>query len=144
MLGPKLPHKVKWSIQCYENPWNNLDGNLIDLFFEKYVWKYFHYYTSCFVQSLPKLTFPGGALIGCSPGFMNVPKIKGTHNAMKSGMVAAEAVFQTICDQETSPSSATKGEPWTEGWGIKKCQALTVNYNWFLFTVVWMKCFWNK
>ncbi|XP_064608643.1 electron transfer flavoprotein-ubiquinone oxidoreductase, mitochondrial-like [Liolophura sinensis] len=61
------------------------------------------------LQSLPKLTFPGGALIGCSPGFMNVPKIKGTHNAMKSGMVAAEAVFQTICDQETSPTSATKG-----------------------------------
>lgn len=45
------------------------------------------------MQSIPKLTFPGGCLIGCSPGFMNVPKIKGTHNAMKSGMLAAESVF---------------------------------------------------
>jgi electron-transferring-flavoprotein dehydrogenase len=44
-------------------------------------------------QAVPKLTFPGGALIGCSAGFLNVPKIKGSHNAMKSGMVAAEAIF---------------------------------------------------
>lgn len=47
-------------------------------------------------QSIPKLTFPGGALIGCSAGFLNVPKIKGTHTAMKSGMLAAEAAFQAI------------------------------------------------
>jgi len=47
-------------------------------------------------QSLPKLTFPGGCLIGCSAGFMNVPKIKGTHTAMKSAMLAAEAVFAKI------------------------------------------------
>lgn len=37
-------------------------------------------------QSIPKLSFPGGALIGCSAGFLNVPKIKGTHTAMKSGI----------------------------------------------------------
>jgi electron-transferring-flavoprotein dehydrogenase len=43
-------------------------------------------------QSLPKLAFPGGALIGCSAGFLNVPKIKGNHTAMKSGMLAAEAI----------------------------------------------------
>ena len=43
-------------------------------------------------QSIPKLTFPGGALIGCAAGFLNVPKIKGTHTAMKSGMTAAEAI----------------------------------------------------
>jgi electron-transferring-flavoprotein dehydrogenase len=42
-------------------------------------------------QSVPKLTFPGGALIGCSAGFVNVPRIKGSHNAMKTGMLAAEA-----------------------------------------------------
>ncbi len=41
-------------------------------------------------QSVPKLTFPGGALIGCAAGFVNVPRIKGTHNAMASGMLAAE------------------------------------------------------
>lgn len=48
------------------------------------------------IQSLPKLVFPGGALIGCSAGFVNVPKIKGTHTAMKSGMLAAESAFKTI------------------------------------------------
>ncbi|ORY87990.1 electron transfer flavo protein-ubiquinone oxidoreductase-like protein [Protomyces lactucae-debilis] len=48
------------------------------------------------LQSIPKLTFPGGALIGCSAGLLNVPKIKGTHNAMKSGMLAAEAAFEAF------------------------------------------------
>lgn len=48
------------------------------------------------LQSIPKLTFPGGALIGCCAGFLNVPKIKGTHTAMKSGIVAAEAVFDAL------------------------------------------------
>jgi len=49
-------------------------------------------------QSIPKLTFPGGCLIGCAAGFLNVPKVKGTHNAMKSGMLAAESVFESIQD----------------------------------------------
>ena len=47
-------------------------------------------------QSIPRLVFPGGALIGDGAGFLNVPKIKGTHTAMKSGMVAAEAAFETL------------------------------------------------
>ncbi len=47
-------------------------------------------------QSIPKLVFPGGALIGCSAGFLNVPRIKGTHTAMKSGMLAAHAAFDAI------------------------------------------------
>jgi len=47
-------------------------------------------------QSIPKLTFPGGCLIGDSAGFLNVAKIKGTHTAMKSGMLAAEAVFKIL------------------------------------------------
>jgi electron-transferring-flavoprotein dehydrogenase len=47
-------------------------------------------------QSIPKLSFPGGALMGCGAGFMNVPAIKGIHNAMKSGMVAAESVFDLL------------------------------------------------
>ncbi len=45
------------------------------------------------IQSLPKLSFPGGLLVGDTAGFLNVPKIKGTHTSMKSGMVAAEAIF---------------------------------------------------
>ena len=47
-------------------------------------------------QSVPKLAFPGGALIGCSAGFLNVPRIKGSHTAMKSGMMAAEAAFEAV------------------------------------------------
>ena len=47
-------------------------------------------------QSIPKLTFPGGLLVGDTAGFLNVPKIKGTHTAMKSGMVAAEAVYDVL------------------------------------------------
>ncbi|GAA6071569.1 electron transfer flavoprotein-ubiquinone oxidoreductase, mitochondrial, partial [Tachysurus ichikawai] len=57
-------------------------------------------------QSIPKLTFPGGALIGCSPGFMNVPKIKGTHTAMKSGMLAAEAIFNKLTDENLRSETA--------------------------------------
>ncbi len=47
-------------------------------------------------QSVPKLSFPGGVLIGCSAGFVNVPRIKGSHNAMKTGMLAAEAAFKAM------------------------------------------------
>ncbi|MEO9168937.1 MAG: electron transfer flavoprotein-ubiquinone oxidoreductase, partial [Aestuariivirga sp.] len=48
------------------------------------------------LQSVPKLAFPGGALIGCSAGFVNVPRIKGSHNAMKTGMLAAEAAVAAL------------------------------------------------
>jgi electron-transferring-flavoprotein dehydrogenase len=47
-------------------------------------------------QSIPELAFPGGVLVGCAAGFMNVPRIKGSHNAMLSGIAAAEAVFAAI------------------------------------------------
>jgi electron-transferring-flavoprotein dehydrogenase len=47
-------------------------------------------------QAIPKLAFPGGALIGCAAGFVNVPRIKGTHTAMKSAMIAAQATFEAI------------------------------------------------
>ncbi len=47
-------------------------------------------------QAIPKLAFPGGALIGCAAGFLNVPRIKGSHTAMKSGMLAAEAAFAAV------------------------------------------------
>ena len=48
------------------------------------------------IQSIPKITFPGGLLVGDTAGFLNVPKIKGTHTAMKSGMTAAEAIFDAL------------------------------------------------
>jgi electron-transferring-flavoprotein dehydrogenase len=47
-------------------------------------------------QSVPKLSFPGGALIGCAAGFVNVPRIKGSHNAMKTGMLAADAAYDAV------------------------------------------------
>lgn len=47
-------------------------------------------------QSVPRLTFPGGALLGCSAGFVNVPRIKGSHNAMLSGMMAAETIGEAL------------------------------------------------
>jgi electron-transferring-flavoprotein dehydrogenase len=53
-------------------------------------------------QAIPKLVFPGGALIGCSAGFVNVPRIKGTHTAMKSAMLAAEAAFDAISNDRSA------------------------------------------
>ncbi len=53
------------------------------------------------VQSVPKLVFPGGALVGCAAGFVNVPRIKGSHNAIKSGMLAAEAAFEALAVGKT-------------------------------------------
>ncbi len=48
------------------------------------------------IQSLPKLAFPGGALLGCDAGFLNAPRIKGSHAAIKSGMLAGDAVFEAV------------------------------------------------
>ncbi|KAL7301612.1 hypothetical protein TKK_0005622 [Trichogramma kaykai] len=63
------------------------------------------------LQSLPKLTFPGGCLIGCAAGFLNVPKIKGTHYAMKSGMLAAESVIESIIESKNAESKTKGVEP---------------------------------
>jgi electron-transferring-flavoprotein dehydrogenase len=57
-------------------------------------------------QSLPKLNFPGGVLIGCAAGTLNVPKIKGTHTAMKSGMVAAEAIAAALAGDRPAEVTA--------------------------------------
>lgn len=62
------------------------------------------------IQSLPKLYFPGGALIGCAAGTLNVPKIKGTHNAMKSGMIAAENAFEVLEDMEGKEVGGTAAD----------------------------------
>ncbi len=67
------------------------------------------------LQSVPKLVFPGGALIGCAAGFVNLPRIKGTHNAMKTGMLAAEAAFASL----TGKSEAGSGgelDAYEKGW----------------------------
>eukprot|EP00753_Platysulcus_tardus_P005729 PLAT13658.1.p1 GENE.PLAT13658.1~~PLAT13658.1.p1 ORF type:complete len:589 (+),score=267.14 PLAT13658.1:29-1768(+) len=57
------------------------------------------------LQAIPKLSFPGGVLAGCSAGFVNVPKIKGTHTAMKSGIEAAEAVYDALSADGVADSS---------------------------------------
>ena len=53
------------------------------------------------VQSLPKLTFPGGLIIGCAAGFMNNAKIKGSHNALKSGIIAAECLYKNLTNKSS-------------------------------------------
>jgi electron-transferring-flavoprotein dehydrogenase len=58
------------------------------------------------LQSIPKLIFPGGALIGDSAGFVNVPKIKGTHTSMKTGMLAAEAIVDALANGEPAELSS--------------------------------------
>jgi electron-transferring-flavoprotein dehydrogenase len=69
-------------------------------------------------QSIPKLVFPGGALIGCTAGFMNVPKIKGSHTAMKTGMLAAEAAFEALGREsgelDSYPEALKKSWVWAE------------------------------
>lgn len=71
---------------------------------------------AAFLQSIPKIAFPGGALIGCSPGYMNVLKVKGTHNAMKTGMLAAESAFEAL--SKTESTSETKGEAQLQTIGV--------------------------
>jgi electron-transferring-flavoprotein dehydrogenase len=68
------------------------------------------------LQSVPKLHFPGGALIGCSAGFVNVAKIKGTHNAMKSGMLAAEAAYDAIHSPEAGAEKPTDMSKYEEAF----------------------------
>jgi electron-transferring-flavoprotein dehydrogenase len=63
-------------------------------------------------QSVPKLTFPGGALIGCEAGFMNVPRIKGSHNAMLSGMLAAEQVAAALAGGRAQDEVTPYDDAW--------------------------------
>ena len=63
-------------------------------------------------QSVPKLSFPGGALIGCSAGFVNVPRIKGSHNAVLSGMLAAEHLTKALADGRAHDELASYEDGW--------------------------------
>ena len=71
-------------------------------------------------QSLPKLVFPGGALIGCTAGFLNVPRIKGSHTAMKSGMMAAEAAAEAILSQRKNDELAAYPSAYEASWVYKE------------------------
>jgi electron-transferring-flavoprotein dehydrogenase len=66
-------------------------------------------------QSVPKVTFPGGALIGCSAGLVNVPRIKGSHNAVLSGMLAAEEIANAIAGGRANDDVVAIEEKWRDG-----------------------------
>jgi electron-transferring-flavoprotein dehydrogenase len=68
------------------------------------------------LQSVPKLTFPGGALVGCGAGFLNVPRIKGVHNAMKTGMLAAEAAFAAVTSNRQHDELVAYPEAYRKSW----------------------------
>jgi electron-transferring-flavoprotein dehydrogenase len=76
-------------------------------------------------QSIPRLTFPGGLLVGDAAGFLNVPKIKGNHTAMKSGMVAAEALFDHLAADNAAPeikdyrARLEQSWLWAELYGVR-------------------------
>ena len=67
-------------------------------------------------QSVPRLAFPGGVLLGCAAGFVNVPKIKGSHTAMKSGMMAAESVFEAIQEGRGGDTLEAYPRRFRESW----------------------------
>jgi len=76
-------------------------------------------------QSMPKLTFPGGVLIGDAAGFLNVPKIKGIHTAMESGMLAAEACFEALSQGQSAPIELTAySDKVKQSWLIKELYAV--------------------
>jgi electron-transferring-flavoprotein dehydrogenase len=66
-------------------------------------------------QSVPKLSFPGGALVGCSAGFMNVPRIKGSHNAILSGILAADHIAAALAEGRSHDTVASLDEAWRAG-----------------------------
>ncbi len=68
------------------------------------------------LQSLPKLVFPGGALIGCDAGFLNMSRIKGSHAAIKSGMLAAEAVFAALGESRQHDELASYPVAFEQSW----------------------------
>jgi electron-transferring-flavoprotein dehydrogenase len=68
------------------------------------------------LQSLPKLVLPGGALIGCDAGFLNAPRIKGSHAAVKSGMLAAEAAFDALAADRRHDELSSYPQAFEKSW----------------------------
>jgi electron-transferring-flavoprotein dehydrogenase len=85
-------------------------------------------------QSVPKLVFPGGALVGCDAGFMNVPRIKGSHNAMLSGMMAAEAAAAALAGGRGQDALADYDAAWRSSpvgkdlWRVRNAKPLWSRY----------------
>ncbi|SMF26473.1 electron transfer flavoprotein-ubiquinone oxidoreductase [Pseudogulbenkiania subflava] len=87
------------------------------------------------IQSLPKLTFPGGVLVGDTAGFLNVPKIKGSHTAMKSGMLAAEAVFELLSSDKGNEAVSYK-DKFEKSWlhdELRSVRNIRPSFRWGLW-----------
>ncbi len=83
-------------------------------------------------QSIPRLDFPGGALIGCAAGFVNVPKIKGNHTAMKSGMVASEVIFRRLSGEPEASVRAALEQSWV--WEeLRRVRNIRPSFRWGLW-----------
>lgn len=83
------------------------------------------------IQCIPKLTFPGGLLVGCSAGFVNVPKIKGSHYAMKSGMLAAEAIVNHLHSDDLIQAyedSVKMSWIWKDLWKVRSLRPAFQRY----------------
>ena len=93
-------------------------------------------------QSVPKLTFPGGALVGCAAGFMNVPRIKGSHNAMLSGILAAEHVAQALSAGRSNDEIAGYEQAWRKSdigrdlWKVRNAKPLWSKFGTFAGVVL--------
>lgn len=89
-------------------------------------------------QSVPKLSFPGGALIGCAAGFVNVPRIKGSHNAMLSGMLAAEHVADALAEGRSNDEISSYDTVWPDMeigadlWKVRNAKPLWSRFGTFL------------
>ncbi|MFZ1643370.1 MAG: electron transfer flavoprotein-ubiquinone oxidoreductase [Candidatus Contendobacter sp.] len=91
------------------------------------------------IQSIPKLTFPGGVLIGDTAGFLNMPKIKGTHTAMKSGTVAAEAVFAAVAAGRGADEVAEYPEQLRQSWlweELYQVRNIKPSFSWGLWVAI--------
>ena len=92
-------------------------------------------------QAIPELAFPGGALIGCSAGFVNVPRIKGSHTAMKSAMLGADAAFQAIAEGRSGdrldayPEALRNSWVWKELRLVRNAQPAVSHWGGFLGTL---------
>jgi len=92
------------------------------------------------VQSLPKLTFPGGVLVGDTAGTLNVPKIKGTHTAMKSGMIAADAVYDAVKAEAAAQAEvAAYEQAFRDSWvyaELHKVRNIRPSFRWGLWGAI--------
>ncbi|HJV83115.1 electron transfer flavoprotein-ubiquinone oxidoreductase [Noviherbaspirillum sp.] len=82
-------------------------------------------------QALPKLVFPGGALLGCDAGFLNAARIKGSHTAIKSGMLCAEAVFEAVTSGRAGDELVAYPQAYENSWLAKELDETRNFKNWF-------------